>query len=57
MAAKSKKVRDLKPGDRVPVVRVVIETRHTDSTTTIVFDDGMSQAFDIVGDPAIPVEE
>lgn len=57
MATKVKSVSVIVPGDRVPVVRTVVEVRRTMSETTVVFDDGSTQTFNAASDAAFEVEE
>lgn len=57
MAVRSKKVTDLRVGDRLPAVRTVVATTHTADEVVVVTDDGAETTYARAGDPAVDVEE
>lgn len=50
-----KRVAEVVPGDRVVVVRTVVEVRRSPTAATVVYDDGSRETFDLAGNPTVAV--
>lgn len=46
---------ELRPGDQIATVRTVTQVVQTTDRVDVTFDDGMTQSFDLAGDPAVDV--